>query len=59
MKLRTTRIIIGIVLLAFATAGCSGKAPADKAAGKPAEPVTVSVAMLKLTSSAPIFIGIE
>lgn len=59
MKLKKTLIIISIGLLAFAAAGCSGKAPADKAAGKPAEPVTVSVAMLKLTSSAPIFIGIE
>lgn len=55
-KSKAIWILIVIAALALVAAGCGGQAPANKPA--PAEK-TVSIAMLKLTSSAPIFIGIE
>ncbi len=58
MKNRTIAILIGLIALALVAAGCGGQAPADKAADKPAAK-TVAIGMLKLTSSAPVFIGIE
>jgi NitT/TauT family transport system substrate-binding protein len=58
MKHKAILILIGLVALALLAAGCGGQAPAPaRPADKPAK--TVAIGMLKLTSSAPIFIGIE
>ena len=57
MRSKAIGVIVGLVALALAAAGCGGQAPA-KPADKPAEK-NVSIGLLKLTSSAPVFIGIE
>ncbi|MDT8903206.1 ABC transporter substrate-binding protein [Anaeroselena agilis] len=52
MKAKAIGILVGLVTLALVAAGCGSQAPA------PADK-KVTIGMLKLTSSAPIFIGIE
>lgn len=54
MKKRIIITLISVFLLAFGLAGC-GKDTDDKSAGKTA----VEIGMLKLTSSAPLFIALE
>lgn len=60
---KSAKLVVGALMsLTLALAGCGNK-PAEQAAGSSAEQksdaVTVQIGMLKLTSSAPLFIGIE
>jgi NitT/TauT family transport system substrate-binding protein len=50
MKTKAIGLLVGLVALALVAAGCGSQPPASK---------KVTIGMLKLTSSAPIFIGIE
>lgn len=54
MKKRMIITLISVFLLAFGLAGC-GKGTADKSAEK----IAVEIGLLKLTSSAPLFIALE
>lgn len=55
MQRKAIGMLIGFIVLAMMAAGCGGQSQAPA----PVQAKKVSIGMLKLTSSAPIFIGIE
>jgi NitT/TauT family transport system substrate-binding protein len=64
MKKASVFALTAILCVTTALAGCGQKAtptpaPGDSAESVKSEPVSVEIGMLKLTSSAPLFIGIE
>ncbi len=62
MKKRMIITLISVLLLAFGLAGCgkdTAEKPGKSGADKSAEKTAVEIGMLKLTSSAPLFIALE
>ncbi|WP_408008192.1 ABC transporter substrate-binding protein [Pseudalkalibacillus sp. A8] len=62
MKKSSVNILIALLILTLGLAGCGKQeegSNAGSASGKKSDSVSLEIGMLKLTSSAPLFIGIE